>query len=184
MEGLSPPFLRDSRNDRSTRWNLLLACQGPVRLDAHRSNMTIGRNSLPPRHGESRQAVPPSADPFQLEPIERSARSERLGGPLVFSSDTGLDSAPGEGSGSRESTSSPLQTRVEPSNSSAWRLSGSHAATVLNGTLVSGGDVLGSPPQALLPWHFLYFLPLPHEHGSLRPSFEAPWTKGSRVRAT
>src|SRR5438046_8038688 len=24
------------------------------------------------------------------------------------------------------------------------------------------------------PWHFLYFLPLPHQHGSLRPSLSAP----------
>src|SRR5436190_9388475 len=27
------------------------------------------------------------------------------------------------------------------------------------------------PCQAAAPWHFLYFLPLPHGHGSLRPTF-------------
>jgi hypothetical protein len=27
---------------------------------------------------------------------------------------------------------------------------------------------------AATPWHFLYFLPLPHGHGSLRPTFGAP----------
>ena len=27
------------------------------------------------------------------------------------------------------------------------------------------------PSYAALPWHFLYFLPLPHGHGSLRPTF-------------
>jgi len=32
--------------------------------------------------------------------------------------------------------------------------------------LVAGG---GDAAQA--PWHFLYFLPLPHQQGSLRPSF-------------
>src|SRR6266702_5725268 len=26
-------------------------------------------------------------------------------------------------------------------------------------------------PYAILPWHCLYFLPLPHGHGSLRPTF-------------
>ena len=28
-----------------------------------------------------------------------------------------------------------------------------------------------APACALAPWHFLYFLPLPHGHGSLRPTF-------------
>src|SRR3989442_6005996 len=28
-----------------------------------------------------------------------------------------------------------------------------------------------APAQALRPWQFLYFLPLPHGHGSLRPTF-------------
>jgi hypothetical protein len=146
--------------------------------------MTIGRNSLPLNTWNRGRRFHVPLIHSNSEPIERSARSEGLGGSLVSSSVAALDSPPSEGDGLRESTSSPLQTRVEQSNSSAWRLSGSQAATVLNGTLVSGGDVLGSLPQSFLPWHFLYFLPLPQEHGSLRPSFEAPWTKGSRVRAT
>src|SRR5687767_14210892 len=29
------------------------------------------------------------------------------------------------------------------------------------------------------PWHFLYFLPLPHGHGSLRPTFGSGRTNGS-----
>ncbi len=29
----------------------------------------------------------------------------------------------------------------------------------------------GSSPEPYAPWHFLYFLPLPHGHGSLRPTF-------------
>ena len=28
--------------------------------------------------------------------------------------------------------------------------------------------------SAYAPWHFLYFLPLSHGHGSLRPTFPAP----------
>src|SRR2546423_15671711 len=28
-----------------------------------------------------------------------------------------------------------------------------------------------TPPHAAAPWHFLYFFPLPHGHGSLRPTF-------------
>ena len=28
-------------------------------------------------------------------------------------------------------------------------------------------------PARQAPWHFLYFLPLPHQQGSLRPTFSA-----------
>jgi hypothetical protein len=28
-------------------------------------------------------------------------------------------------------------------------------------------------PTGLVPWHFLYFFPLPHGHGSFRPTFDA-----------
>src|SRR5690606_8698294 len=38
--------------------------------------------------------------------------------------------------------------------------------------------------HAASPWHFLYFLPLPHEHGSLRPTFSdatmVPWRSPGR----
>src|SRR5687767_6744197 len=32
------------------------------------------------------------------------------------------------------------------------------------------GEAAAAPAQALAPWHFLNFLPDPHQHGSLRPS--------------
>src|SRR5689334_6649824 len=33
------------------------------------------------------------------------------------------------------------------------------------------GSVRRDGHHAAAPWHFLYFLPLPHGHGSLRPTF-------------
>src|SRR3954471_16428758 len=35
--------------------------------------------------------------------------------------------------------------------------------------------VFTSMCHAPCPWHFLYFFPLPHGHGSLRPTFGASW---------
>jgi hypothetical protein len=35
-------------------------------------------------------------------------------------------------------------------------------------------------PHAVAPWHFLYFLPLPHGHGSLRPTAGVLRTTGMR----
>jgi hypothetical protein len=35
--------------------------------------------------------------------------------------------------------------------------------------MMSYGDALTARRHA--PWHFLNFLPLPHQHGSLRPMF-------------
>src|ERR671917_2176565 len=32
-------------------------------------------------------------------------------------------------------------------------------------------EAAAAPAQALAPWHFLNFLPDPHQHGSLRPTF-------------
>src|SRR5687767_15913076 len=43
-----------------------------------------------------------------------------------------------------------------------------------NGDLVSVQNVRSGffhRPLFQAPWHFLYFLPLPHGHGSLRPTF-------------
>ena len=43
--------------------------------------------------------------------------------------------------------------------------------------LVSSRAVAIRPPPRPAPWHFLYFLPEPHGHGSLRPTFGASrWT--------
>src|SRR5262245_29648795 len=39
------------------------------------------------------------------------------------------------------------------------------------------------PCQAATPWHFLYFLPLPHGRGSLRPTFGSSRRTG-RARAS
>src|SRR6202011_3495869 len=46
----------------------------------------------------------------------------------------------------------------------------------------AGGSVRGIQPEercgAHAPWHFLNFLPLPHQHGSLRPIFSrSPTTR-------
>src|SRR6185436_17703142 len=50
---------------------------------------------------------------------------------------------------------------------------------------VDGGEVARAPlgtaklDHALVPWHFLNFFPLPHQHGSFRPSFGALFTIGA-----
>src|SRR4051794_38308423 len=50
--------------------------------------------------------------------------------------------------------------------------------TAFGGT-AAGGD--GSVGEALpVPWHFLYFLPLPHGHGSLRPGSGGLRSAGAR----
>ena len=54
-----------------------MARQGPVRLDAHWSNMTIGWNSLPLNVWNRGQAVPASADPIQLG-TDRAIGPERM----------------------------------------------------------------------------------------------------------
>src|SRR5512142_2825810 len=38
------------------------------------------------------------------------------------------------------------------------------------------GQVPFGESDCYLPWHCLYFLPLPQGHGSLRPTFSPTWT--------
>jgi hypothetical protein len=60
------------------------------------------------------------------------------------------------------------QREVEPARLDA----AAHTAARKPGTVSSAFEIhLGFARAQTRPWHFLYFLPLPHGHGSLRPTF-------------
>ena len=57
-------------------------------------------------------------------------------------------------------------------------LAGNHeGAGGTSGALLIRGPLQAAACHGYLPWHFLYFMPEPQKHGSLRPTLGAPdWT--------